>query len=97
MEDLLPVNTTNLLEKVQAAIYLSLDELWAIPTDIALIATFLDSRFKHFKSLEKNNDDNDNLFSDLEGNFTQSNTEEEDEVSCYVKLQDIRVKNDSLM
>ncbi|RGB39168.1 hypothetical protein C1646_754833 [Rhizophagus diaphanus] len=42
VEDLPPVNTTNLLEKVRAAIYLSLDELWAIPTDTALIATFLD-------------------------------------------------------
>ncbi|CAB5393592.1 unnamed protein product [Rhizophagus irregularis] len=131
VEDLPPVNTTNLLEKVRAAIYLSLDELWAIPTDTALIATFLDPRFKHFKwstnserdranqlvkklydelkinlrvpddiehrSLEENNDDNDNLFSDLEGNFTQTNTEEEDEVSRYVKLQDIRVKDDPLM
>ncbi|GBC41291.2 zinc finger BED domain-containing protein 1-like [Rhizophagus irregularis DAOM 181602=DAOM 197198] len=50
-----------------------------------------------YRSLEKNNDDNDNLFSDLEGNFTQTNIEEEDEVSCYVKLKDIRVKNDPLM
>uniref|UniRef100_U9U007 HAT C-terminal dimerisation domain-containing protein n=1 Tax=Rhizophagus irregularis (strain DAOM 181602 / DAOM 197198 / MUCL 43194) TaxID=747089 RepID=U9U007_RHIID len=50
-----------------------------------------------YRSLEKNNDDNDNLFSDLEGNFTQTNTEEEDEVSRYVKLQDIRVKDDPLM
>ncbi|CAB4423997.1 unnamed protein product [Rhizophagus irregularis] len=49
VEDLPPVNTTNLLKKVRAAIYLSLDELWAIPTDTALIATFLDYRFKHFK------------------------------------------------
>ncbi|GBC17178.1 zinc finger BED domain-containing protein 1-like [Rhizophagus irregularis DAOM 181602=DAOM 197198] len=131
VEDLPPVNTTNLLEKVRVAIYLSLDELWAIPTDTALIATFLDPRFKHFKwstnserdranqlvkklydelkinlrvpddiehrSLEENNNDNDNLFSDLEGNFTQTNTEEEDEVSRYVKLQDIRVKDDPLM
>ena len=25
-----------------------MDELWAVPTDITLIATFLDPRFKHF-------------------------------------------------
>jgi hypothetical protein len=42
VEDLPPVDTTNLLEKVQAAIFLSLDELWAVLTDTALIATFLD-------------------------------------------------------
>jgi hypothetical protein len=44
---------------------------------------------------EENNDGD--LFSDLEGNFTQTNSEEDDEVSRYVKLQDIRVKDDPLM
>src|SRR5829696_7469632 len=42
------VDTTGLIEKVRAAIYLSLDELWSVPTDNTLIATFLDPRFKHF-------------------------------------------------
>ncbi|CAI2188180.1 12737_t:CDS:2 [Funneliformis geosporum] len=48
VEDLPPVDTTGLLERVRAAIYLSLDELWSILTDNTLIATFLDPRFKHF-------------------------------------------------
>ncbi|GES94134.1 zinc finger BED domain-containing protein 1-like [Rhizophagus clarus] len=43
----------------------------------------------------KNNDGN--LFSDLEGNYTQMNIEEEDEISCYIKSQDIRIKDDPLM
>ncbi len=47
-EYLPPVSTNGLLQKVQAAIYLSMDELWAVPTDIALVVTFLDLRFKHF-------------------------------------------------
>ncbi|CAG8724899.1 31288_t:CDS:2, partial [Racocetra persica] len=47
-EYLPPVSTTGLLRKVRAAIYLSMDELWTAPTDIALVAAFLDPRFKHF-------------------------------------------------
>ncbi|CAG8676872.1 6149_t:CDS:1, partial [Racocetra fulgida] len=47
-EDLLSVSTTGLLNRVRAAIYLSINKLWAAPSDIALIATFLDPRFKHF-------------------------------------------------
>ncbi|CAI2191398.1 11884_t:CDS:2, partial [Funneliformis geosporum] len=47
-EDLPSVDTTGLLERVRAAIYLSLDELWSVLTDNALIATFLDPKFKHF-------------------------------------------------
>jgi len=47
-EYLQPVDTKNLLQKVRAAIFLSLDELWSIPSNIALIATFLDPRFKTF-------------------------------------------------
>jgi len=49
VEYLPSVETAGLLERVRATIYLSLDELWSIPTDTALIATFLDPRFKHFK------------------------------------------------
>ncbi|CAI2191180.1 12322_t:CDS:2, partial [Funneliformis geosporum] len=48
VEYLPPVDVTGMLERVRAAIYLSLDELWSVPFDNALIVTFLDPRFKHF-------------------------------------------------
>lgn len=48
VEYLQPVSTNGLLKKVQAAIYLSMDELWGAQTEIALVATYLDPRFKHF-------------------------------------------------
>ncbi|CAG8482617.1 10656_t:CDS:2, partial [Scutellospora calospora] len=57
IEYLLSVLTNGLLIRVRAAIYLSLDELWEVPTDIALVVTFLDPRFKHFNwatSVEQN-------------------------------------------
>ena len=46
----------------------------------------------------RNSDDNDDsdFFRDLKGNYTNTNTEEEDEVSRYAKLRDIRVKDDPL-
>ena len=46
VEYLQPVNTEGSLQKVCAAIYLSLDELWPVPSNIMLVATFLDLRFK---------------------------------------------------
>ena len=46
VEYLQPVNTQGLLQKVRAAIFLSLDELWSVSSNIVLIATFLDPRFK---------------------------------------------------
>ncbi|CAG8506794.1 17789_t:CDS:2, partial [Gigaspora rosea] len=57
VEYLPPVATTGLLRRVRAAIYLSMDKLWDSPSDIALVATFLDPRFKHFNwatSIERN-------------------------------------------
>ena len=50
-----PVNTEGLLQKVHAAIFLSLDEFWLVPSDIVLIATFLDSHFKNFDWRDGNN------------------------------------------
>ncbi|CAG8736508.1 15908_t:CDS:1, partial [Cetraspora pellucida] len=39
---------TGLLDRVCAIIFLLMDELWTTPSNIALVATFLDIRFKHF-------------------------------------------------
>ena len=129
MEYLPPVDTTGLLERVRATIYLSLDELWSVPSDNALIATFLDPRFKHFnwavsserdkacqlvKSLydilkvnlripddiedkSQEDDDGDDFFRELEGDCDiQTNTDDDDEVSRYAKLGNIKVKDDPL-
>ncbi|CAJ0926687.1 17964_t:CDS:10 [Entrophospora sp. SA101] len=49
VEYLPAVNTTGLLQKVQAAIFLSLDELWSVPTELVQIATVLDPQFKNFQ------------------------------------------------
>ncbi|CAG8663355.1 16000_t:CDS:2 [Cetraspora pellucida] len=42
------VNTKNLIQKVRAAIYLSLDKLWESPNESSLIAMILDPRMKNF-------------------------------------------------
>ncbi|CAG8823874.1 12504_t:CDS:1, partial [Cetraspora pellucida] len=41
-EYLSSTDTTNLIQKVHATIYLFLDELWQIPNEISLVATILD-------------------------------------------------------
>ena len=43
-----PVDTKDLLKKVRAAIYLSLDRLWNVPSELCLVATILDPRIKNF-------------------------------------------------
>ncbi|CAG8664397.1 15245_t:CDS:2, partial [Dentiscutata heterogama] len=48
IEFLPPVNTKNLIQKVRAAIYLSLDRLWELPNESSLIAMILDPRMKNF-------------------------------------------------
>ncbi|KAF0408032.1 zinc finger bed domain-containing protein 1-like [Gigaspora margarita] len=48
IESLPAANTVGLLQKVRAAIFLSLDELWPAPSDLVRIATILDPRFKDF-------------------------------------------------
>ncbi|CAG8697210.1 1362_t:CDS:2 [Dentiscutata erythropus] len=48
--ELLPAaNTVGFFQKVRVAIFLSLDELWSAPSDLARITTILDPRFKDFK------------------------------------------------
>ncbi len=132
VEYLPPVSTNGLLQKVRAAVYLSMDELWTVLTNIALVATFLDPRFKHFnwtteqnrnevqnlvkilyielkknlsipddieETLNMNKDhekDEDDFFYELEGTSTQINIEKEDEVTYYVKLELIKIKDNPL-
>ncbi|CAG8746229.1 3828_t:CDS:2 [Rhizophagus irregularis] len=57
VEYLQSVNTEGLLQKVRVAIYLSLDELWPVPSNIMLVATFLDPRFKNFDWCNGNDKD----------------------------------------
>jgi hypothetical protein len=86
VEYLPPASTNGLLKKVQAAIYLSMDELWTVPTDTALVATFLDPRFKHFNwsiTPEENRIKAKNLtkllYKDLKEKLTIPDTEESQE------------------
>ncbi|CAB4395082.1 unnamed protein product [Rhizophagus irregularis] len=49
-----PVNTTNLLKKVKASIYLSMKEYWNVPKLVGMVAAILDPRLKSLKFV--NND-----------------------------------------
>ena len=130
VEYLPSVSTRGLLQKVRAAIYLSMDELWAVPAEIALVSTYLDPRFKHFNwsteekrneaqnlvellyedlkrnlsipddieeilttNTRNNEEDDDDFFSELE---VQTSSEENDELTCYVKLEPIGIKENPL-
>ncbi|CAG8615438.1 6544_t:CDS:2, partial [Cetraspora pellucida] len=90
VEDLLPVSTTGLLNRVRAAIYLLMDELWSVLSDNALVVTFFDPRFKHFKwatipddieegLVDRSYSNDDDFFQDLKTNSAQTNMKEEDE------------------
>ncbi|CAB5385834.1 unnamed protein product [Rhizophagus irregularis] len=64
-----PVNIEGLLQKIRAAIFLSLDELWLMPFNIMLIATFLNPRFKNFDWCNGNGkDEAKNLVQELYNN-----------------------------
>ncbi|CAG8769370.1 13228_t:CDS:2, partial [Acaulospora morrowiae] len=98
-------DTTGMIEKVRATIYLSLDELWSVPTDNALIATFLDPRFKHFNWTTNGERDKTQqlvkaLYDTLKEKLRdcmQINIEDNDEILYYIKLSNIRVKDDPLI
>ncbi|CAG8465408.1 16413_t:CDS:2, partial [Racocetra persica] len=49
IEYLPSVDPYGLLQRVHAAIFLSLDELWAILSDLALIVSIFDPQFKTFQ------------------------------------------------
>ncbi|CAG8600745.1 14208_t:CDS:2, partial [Cetraspora pellucida] len=47
------INTENLIQKVRAAIYLSLDKLWEMPNESSLTAMILDPRIKNFSFMNR--------------------------------------------
>ncbi|CAG8569481.1 6895_t:CDS:2, partial [Scutellospora calospora] len=51
-----PTKCEGLLEKIRAAIYLSLDELWSIPDEIGLKASMLDPRVLKLLSFATENE-----------------------------------------
>ncbi|CAB4383099.1 unnamed protein product [Rhizophagus irregularis] len=63
------IPSEGLLQKIRAAIFLSLDELWLMPFNIMLIATFLNPRFKNFDWCNGNGkDEAKNLVQELYNN-----------------------------
>ncbi|CAG8456639.1 7010_t:CDS:2 [Cetraspora pellucida] len=61
IEYLPTADTVGLLQKVRAAIFLSLDELWSTPSDLVRIAMILDPRFKDFKWNDTNKEKDESL------------------------------------
>ncbi|CAG8508905.1 851_t:CDS:2 [Cetraspora pellucida] len=95
VEYLLLVSTASLLNRVQAAIYLLMDELWSIPSDNTLVVTFLNPSFKHFKwatnNIEKglvnrSYSNNDDFFQDLEADSAQTNMEKDNKITSHKYL-----------
>ncbi|CAG8726749.1 2624_t:CDS:2, partial [Cetraspora pellucida] len=92
VKDLLPVSIASLLNRVQTTIYLSMDELWSVLSDNALVVILLDPSFKHFKwatnNIEKglvnrSYSNNDDFFQDLEADSAQTNMEKDNKItSC---------------
>jgi hypothetical protein len=53
IECLPPANTEDVLKTVRAAIYLSLNKLWDVPSELCLVASILDPRLKNFSFAEE--------------------------------------------
>ncbi len=102
VEYLPPVFINSLLQKVRAAVYLSMDELWTVLTNIALVATFLDPRFKHFNwTTEQNRNEVQNLVKilyielkknlsipdDIEETLNMNKDHEKDEDDFFYELE----------
>jgi hypothetical protein len=107
VEYLQPVNTEGLLQRVRAAIYLSLDELWPAPSNVMLIATFLDPRFKNFdwcnsdgkdeaKELiqELYNDAKKDLLSRNSISSVISSSDDDDDIFKSLKVKETNVRGD---
>ncbi|CAG8822039.1 3867_t:CDS:1, partial [Gigaspora rosea] len=78
-----PTNCEGLLEKLRAAIYLSLDELWGIPDEVGLKASMLDPRVLKLLPFATN-DERKNTetqlraeLAELEAQFNQNNDNDE--------------------
>ncbi|CAG8664080.1 12293_t:CDS:2, partial [Dentiscutata heterogama] len=113
IEYLPPTNTSGLLDSVRAAIYLSLDELWCVLNDIALVATILDPRMKdnlqlqdqsqtsNITTFSKNDTLGDDDFFTEVFNVGGSNNDitefEEDKVSQYLKYPEAKPNEDPLI
>jgi hypothetical protein len=108
VEYLEPVNTEGLLQKVRAAIFLSLDELWPMPSNIMLIATFLDPRFKNFDWCNSNGKDEakklvQELYNDVKKdtlsrnsiNSVISSSDDDDDIFKALKGKERNVEDDN--
>ncbi|CAG8745416.1 7679_t:CDS:2, partial [Acaulospora morrowiae] len=69
-----------LLNRVRAAVYLSLDELWNIPDDVALLATILELRLKETSNFQQV-EELDTLFVDMWAPSQEIIQAEEDEIA----------------
>ncbi|RIB24779.1 hypothetical protein C2G38_2139097 [Gigaspora rosea] len=94
-----PTNCEGLLEKLRAAIYLSLDELWGIPDEVGLKASMLDPRVLKLLPFATN-DERKNTetqlraeLAELEAQFNQNN--DNDEISTMIIVIDYLFTDES--
>ncbi|CAB4490399.1 unnamed protein product [Rhizophagus irregularis] len=107
VEYLQSANTEGLLQKVRVAIYLSLDELWPVPSNIMLVATFLDPRFKNFDWCNGNDKDEAKelvqvLYNDAKKNISPrdsinsiiTSSSDDDDIFKALKSKETNVRDD---